>query len=89
MEKHKAATMVEQCGWDAWTEKRAAVKSWQKGRTRPNPDPTLKTTMDDKTEQFKKAAREKQKKLNRKASVKPQCWHDTFTILAILQTDGR
>ena len=49
--------------WDsetekAWTEKCAAVNNWQKGRTRPNPDPTLKTTMDDKTEQFKKAARE-------------------------------
>ena len=37
------------------TKKRAAVKHWQKGRTRPNPDPTLKTTM---KEQFKKAAQE-------------------------------
>ena len=44
--------------WDsetrkAWTEKkRVAVRNWRKGRTRPNPDPKLKSAMDTKTEQF-------------------------------------
>ena len=49
--------------WDsetekAWTEKRAAVRNWQKGRTRPNPDPTLKTATDTKTEQVKQIPQE-------------------------------
>ena len=42
----------------AWTEDRAAVRNWQKGRTRPNPDPTLKAAMDIKNEQFKQIGRE-------------------------------
>ena len=49
--------------WDsetekAWTIKGAAVRNWQKGRTRPNPDPKLKAAMDTKTEQFKQIPRE-------------------------------
>ena len=34
------------------------MKNWQKGRTRPNPDPTLKAATDTKTERFKQIARE-------------------------------
>ena len=34
------------------------MKNWQKGRTRPNPDPTLKAATHTKTEQFKQIARE-------------------------------
>ena len=41
-----------------WTEKRAAVKNWQKGKTPPNPDPKLKVAMDTKTEYFKQIAPE-------------------------------
>ena len=48
--------------WDSetkktWTEKHATVRNWQKGRTRPNPDPRLKAAMDTKTEQFKQISR--------------------------------
>ena len=52
-EKQETATMVGQWGRESLTEKRAAVKNWQKGRTRPNPDPTLEDAMDTKTGQFK------------------------------------
>ena len=61
-----------------WTETRAAVKNWQKARTRPNPDPKLKAAMDTKTEQFKQIAREaKEAKLKAsvKISVLKQRWH--------------
>ena len=49
--------------WDsetekAWTTKGAAVRNWQKGRTRSNPDPKLKAAVDTKTEQLKQIVRE-------------------------------
>ena len=41
-----------------WTGNRDSVKNWQKERTRPNPDLTLQSAMDTKTDQFKQIARE-------------------------------
>ena len=75
MEKQEAATMVDQ--WDQESLDKKQTKKVPKGRTQPNPDPTLKAAMDTQTEQFKQ--RERQKKLSGKAAVKnsvlKQCWH--------------
>ena len=71
-----------------WTETRAAVKKWQKGRTRPNPDPKLKAAMDTKTEQFKQTAREA-KEAKRKSFCEELSAETTLTLLEILPTSGR
>ena len=42
----------------AWNEKRAAVKQWQKDRKRPNPDPSLEDEMKERTKTFKTLADE-------------------------------
>ena len=42
----------------AWREKHAAVKAWQKERRKPKADPSFKTRMDEKTNQFKDIAHE-------------------------------
>ena len=42
----------------AWTDKRKVVKLWQKERSKPHPDLTIKALMEEKTEVFKKVARE-------------------------------
>ena len=74
--------------WDsetekAWTEKRAAVKSWQKGRTWPNPDQILTSALDTQTEQFKQITQME------KLLWRTQCWNNADTVLAVLPTHGR
>ena len=36
----------------AWTDKRTMVKLWQKERSKPHPDLTIKALMEEKTEVF-------------------------------------
>ena len=38
----------------AWTDKRTMVKLWQKERSKPHPDPTIKALIEEKTEVFKR-----------------------------------
>ena len=84
-EKYEAATMVGQWDRESLDRKSAAVRNWQKGRTRPNPDPKLKAAIDTKTEQFKEIAREakeaKQKRFCEELSAEK--------TLTILPTNGR
>ena len=42
----------------AWTDKRTMVKMWQKERSKPHPDLTIKARMEEKTELFKRVASE-------------------------------
>ena len=42
----------------AWTDKRTMVKLWQKERSKPHPDLTIKALMEEKTEVFKRVASE-------------------------------
>ena len=42
----------------AWTDKRIMVKLWQKERSKPHPDLTIKAHMEEKTEVFKRVAGE-------------------------------
>ena len=42
----------------AWTDKRTMVKLWQKERSKPHPDLTIKARMEEKTEVFKRVASE-------------------------------
>ena len=42
----------------AWTDKRTMVKLWQKERSKPHPDLTIKAHMEEKTEVFKRVASE-------------------------------
>ena len=42
----------------AWTDKRTIVKLWQKEKSKPHPDLTIKAHMDEKTEVFKRVASE-------------------------------
>ena len=57
-------------------------------KTQPNSDPTLKTAMDTKTDQFKQIA-QRQKRLNGKALVKNSVLNNADTGQAILSTNGR
>ena len=41
-----------------WTHKRTMVKLWQKERSKPHPDQTIKAHMEEKTELFKRVASE-------------------------------
>ena len=42
----------------AWTDKRTMVKLWQKERSKPHPDLTIKVLKEEKTEVFKRVASE-------------------------------
>ena len=63
-------------------------RNWQKGRTRPNPDPKLKAAVYTQTEQLKQIAREA-KEAKRKSFCEELSAETTLTLLAILPTNGR